>query len=188
MTFGIEEPLLQRTIAERNIPSRPDRSNFPARSQYLQVDYGTRATPRLFIISPALGHRRITLVDLAPHSARARVEAFRLATKAAKIPSRDARVIEADHTLEGGMLAFEGVRARGELPTAVMCSNDMTAIGVLRSAYATGMKVPKDLSIIGFDDIRFAQFTTPPITTVQMSRVDLAGLLFRRYATTVDRL
>jgi LacI family transcriptional regulator len=60
-----------------------------------------------------------------------------------------------------------------------MCSNDMTAIGVLRSAYATGLKVPKDLSIIGFDDIRFAQFTTPPLSTVQMSRTDLARAAFQ---------
>jgi LacI family transcriptional regulator len=60
-----------------------------------------------------------------------------------------------------------------------MCSNDMTAIGVLRSAYAAGLKVPKDLSIVGFDDIRFAQFTTPPLTTVQMSRVDLACAAFQ---------
>jgi LacI family transcriptional regulator len=60
-----------------------------------------------------------------------------------------------------------------------MCSNDMTAIGVLRSAHACGVEVPKDLSLIGFDDIRFAQFTTPPLTTVQMSRVDLARAAFQ---------
>ena len=77
------------------------------------------------------------------------------------------------------MSAFESLRARGQLPTAIMCSNDMTAIGVLRSAYAIGVKVPKDLSIVGFDDIRFAEFTTPPLTTVQMSRIDLARAAFQ---------
>jgi len=113
------------------------------------------------------------------HSAKARLDTFRIAAKEARLSPKDARVVEGNHTLEGGMLAFERLQARGELPTAIMCSNDMTAIGVLRSAFSTGLKVPKDLSIVGFDDIRFAQFTTPPLTTVQMSRVDLARGAFQ---------
>jgi DNA-binding LacI/PurR family transcriptional regulator len=180
MTFGIEEPLLQH-LAERKIPLALIDFELPSPlASTLRVDYGTGLRQALHHLA-ALGHRQITFISgpLTLHSARARVEAFRLAAKAARIPSRNARVIEADHTLEGGMLAFEGLRARGELPTALMCSNDMTAIGVLRSAYATGVKVPKDLSIIGFDDIRFAQFTTPALTTVQMSRVELARAAFQ---------
>jgi LacI family transcriptional regulator len=180
MTFGIEEPLLQQ-LASRNIPLALVDFELPSPlASTLRVDYGAGLRQAVHHLA-ALGHRQITFISgpRTLHSARARVEAFRLAAKGAKIPSRDARVIEANHTLEGGMLAFEGLRARGELPTAVMCSNDMTAIGVLRSAYATGMNVPKDLSIIGFDDIRFAQFTTPPLTTVQMSRVDLARAAFQ---------
>ena len=77
------------------------------------------------------------------------------------------------------MAAFEGLRGQGEMPTAVICSNDMTAIGVMRSAYAAGVRIPGDLSVVGFDDIRFAQFTTPPLTTVQMSRVSLARAAFQ---------
>jgi DNA-binding LacI/PurR family transcriptional regulator len=180
MTFGIEEPLLQQ-LAGRNIPLALVDFELPSPlASTLRVDYGAGLRQAVHHLA-ALGHRQITFISgpRTLHSARARVEAFRLAAKGAKISSRDARVIEANHTLEGGMLAFEDLRARGELPTAVMCSNDMTAIGVLRSAHATGMNVPKDLSIIGFDDIRFAQFTTPPLTTVQMSRVDLARAAFQ---------
>jgi DNA-binding LacI/PurR family transcriptional regulator len=180
MTFGIEEPLLQQ-LAARKIPLALIDFELPSPlASTLRIDYGAGLLQAVQHLA-ALGHRKITFIS-GPrilHSARARVEAFRIATKAAKIPTADARVIEADHTLEGGMRAFEGLRARGELPTAIMCSNDMTAIGVLRSAYSTGLRVPKDLSLIGFDDIRFAQFTTPPLTTVQMSRADLARAAFQ---------
>jgi LacI family transcriptional regulator len=61
-----------------------------------------------------------------------------------------------------------------KMPTAVMCSNDMTAIGVLHKLYRAGLRVPDDLSVIGFDDIHIAEVTIPPLTTVQMSRFDLA--------------
>ena len=60
------------------------------------------------------------------------------------------------------------------MPTAVMCSNDMTAIGVLHKLYRAGLKVPDDLSVIGFDDIHIAQVTIPPLTTIQMSCFELA--------------
>ena len=64
-------------------------------------------------------------------------------------------------------------------PTAVFCSNDMTAIGVMREAYDLGIKVPDDLSVIGFDDIRLSEFITPPLTTVRMSQTELARIAFQ---------
>jgi LacI family transcriptional regulator len=63
-------------------------------------------------------------------------------------------------------------------PTAILCSNDMTAIGVLRAAYMEGLRVPDDLSVIGLDDIDFAEFTLPPLTTIRLSRSDLARAAF----------
>jgi LacI family transcriptional regulator len=180
MTFGIEEPLLKQ-LAERHIPLALVDFALPSPLvSTLRVDYGTGIRQAVHHLA-ALGHRQITFVSgpHSLHSAKARLETFRIAAKEARFSQKDARVVEANHTLEGGMLAFERMQARGELPTAIMCSNDMTAIGVLRSAFSTGMRVPKDLSIIGFDDIRFAQFTTPPLTTVQMSRVDLARSAFQ---------
>jgi len=77
--------------------------------------------------------------------------------------------------MEGGMAAIEKVVARQELPTAVMCSNDMTAIGVLHGLYRTTHKVPADISVVGFDDIHLSQFVLPPLTTVQMSCRALAA-------------
>src|SRR5260370_33020492 len=59
-------------------------------------------------------------------------------------------------------------------PTAVLASNDRPAIGALRAARCKGLGVPGDLSVVGFDDIHFAEFTEPPLTTVRLSRRDLA--------------
>jgi LacI family transcriptional regulator len=61
-----------------------------------------------------------------------------------------------------------------ELPTAVLCSNDMTAIGVLHALFRTPYHVPQDISVVGYDDIHLAQFMLPPLTTVQMSCKELA--------------
>ena len=87
-------------------------------------------------------------------------------------------MIECDHTLKGGVAGFERLQALATRPTAIMCSNDMTAIGVLRAAYMQDLHVPEDLSVIGLDDIDFAEFTLPPLTTIRLSRADLARAAF----------
>ena len=71
-------------------------------------------------------------------------------------------------------------------PTAVLCSNDMTAIGVLREAYDKNIKIPEDLSVVGFDDIHLSEFTIPPLTTVQMSQHNLAKIAFNALLEDVE--
>jgi len=72
-------------------------------------------------------------------------------------------------------------------PTAIVCSNDMTAIGVMREAYEYGINIPQDLSVVGFDDIRLSHFTIPPLTTVQMSQIELAKIAFEALMNEVQR-
>jgi DNA-binding LacI/PurR family transcriptional regulator len=72
-------------------------------------------------------------------------------------------------------------------PTAIMCSNDMTGIGVMRKSYEQGIHIPRDLSVVGFDDIRLAQFVIPPLTTVKMSQEELARIAFNALLTDVER-
>jgi LacI family transcriptional regulator len=78
--------------------------------------------------------------------------------------------------MEGGIASMETLltAATKNIPTAVMCSNDMTAIGVLHKLYRAGLRVPDDLSVIGFDDIHISEVTIPPLTTIQMSRFEIA--------------
>ncbi len=175
MTFGIEEPLLDQ-LAERNIPLvfvdvGPDR---PAIS-LLKVDYHHGIRQGVQHLA-ALGHRNIAFISGPSrlHSAQSRISAFTTSLNECGIPLEPAWLVEGDHTLEGGIAAMEKLLAGARRPTAVMCSNDMTAIGVLHKAYRAGLRVPDDLSIIGFDDIHMARVTIPPLTSVQMSRLDLA--------------
>ena len=96
-------------------------------------------------------------------------------------------MVEGDHTLEGAHLACAGLLSAKRKPTAILCSNDLPAMGVMRRSYELGIQIPKDLSVIGFDDIRLAQFCLPPLTTVQMSQSELARLAFNGLMTEVER-
>jgi LacI family transcriptional regulator len=89
--------------------------------------------------------------------------------------------------MEGGMRALVTLAGFKDRPTAVLCSNDMTAIGIMREAYDAGIAVPRELSVVGFDDIRLAQFMIPPLTTVQMSQAELARLAFEALVHGMDR-
>jgi DNA-binding LacI/PurR family transcriptional regulator len=79
-----------------------------------------------------------------------------------------------DHRIEGGAIAMKNLLKLPQRPTAVIASNDLTAIGALGAIHEAGLKVPDDMSLIGFDDISFAHLTQPPLTTVILSRTQLA--------------
>lgn len=69
----------------------------------------------------------------------------------------------------------------------MLCSNDLTAIGVLRGLDNEGLRAPADLSVVGFDDIRMAEFTIPPLTTIRLSPLDLAQQAFAALSAGLDR-
>ena len=177
MTFGIEEPLLDQ-LAKRNVPlvfidvgpKRPGIS-------LLKVDYHHGIHQGVQHLA-ALGHRNIAFISgpATLHSAQSRLTAFTTSLKECGIAPHPEWIIEGNHTMEGGIAAMERLLAVSakKMPTAVMCSNDMTAIGVLHKLYRAGLRVPDDLSVIGFDDIQIAEVTIPPLTTVQMSRFEIA--------------
>jgi LacI family transcriptional regulator len=125
----------------------------------------------------ALGHRQIAFISgpLRMRTAATRRDAFRKSMAELGLTAPGQFFVEGDHTMEGGKAAMEKLIALEELPTAVICSNDMTAIGVLHALDETTHKVPEDISVVGFDDIHLAQFMLPPLTTVQMSCKELAA-------------
>jgi len=94
---------------------------------------------------------------------------------------------QGNHTLEGGEEAFGKILALRERPTAVLCSNDMTAIGVMRKSYSEKIAVPSDLSVIGFDNIRFSEYILPPLSTIEMSQAQLGRLAFQALLNDVQR-
>jgi DNA-binding LacI/PurR family transcriptional regulator len=179
MTFGEEEPILDQLV-NRNVPIvlAEFKLDDPKASTIL-LDYSSGIHAAIHHLA-ALGHKKIGFLA-GPHklhSAITRENDFRTALKAAGLAVQKDWIIECDHTLKGGLAGFGQLQALGKRPTAVVCSNDMTAIGVLRAAYMAGLRVPKDLSVIGLDDIDFAEFTLPPLTTICLSRADLAHAAF----------
>ncbi len=176
MTFGIEQPLLDQ-LADRNVPLvfvdlAPNRPGMSV----LKVDYHNGIRQGVQHLA-ALGHRRIAFVSGPQrlHSAQSRLAAFKKALGECGIPVDETLMIEGDHTMEGGMVSAQKLMATKDLPTAIMCSNDMLAIGVLHQLSRSGLRVPDDVSIIGFDDIHMAAMMIPPLTSIQMSRTDIAS-------------
>jgi len=136
-----------------------------------------------------LHHKRIAFIS-GPHllkSAGARKAAFMQSREEIGLATDVELIVEGDHTMEGGRAACEKLLAMRDRPTAVICSNDMTAFGVMRKSYEVGVSIPRDLSVVGFDDIRFAQYILPPLTTVQMSQSELARLAFEALRAEVAR-
>ena len=123
----------------------------------------------------ALGHREIAFVGGPRHlrSAVKRLDAFR-ASLARHLPAAAPQVYDGDFKLDGGRRAARSLAARGdEMPTAVVVANDMMALGVMQEFRERGVEVPRDVSVVGFDDIAFAQLAAPPLTTVSLPREEL---------------
>ena len=179
MTFGEEEPVLDQLV-NRGVPIvlAEFKLDDPKASTIL-LDYLTGIRAAVDHLAD-LGHRTIAFLagPHSLHSAITRENDFRSAMQSAGLPLDEKRVIECDHTLKGGVSGFEQLQRLDSRPTAIVCSNDITAIGVLRAAFMAGLRVPQDLSVIGLDDIDFAEFTLPPLTTIRLSRGDLARAAF----------
>jgi DNA-binding LacI/PurR family transcriptional regulator len=116
----------------------------------------------------ALGHRRIAYVTgPANHSDDLdRFAGYREALGQAGVEVDRALVVPGSGRLDGGERALPVLMALEDPPTAVFCYNDMTAIGLLHVAQQSGLEVPGDLAVIGFDDVPFSSYVQPQLTTI----------------------
>jgi len=188
VTFGMEESLLE-DLKLRNVPlvfvdvgpQRPHVSN-------IRIDYLTGIRQAVQHLA-ALRHERIAFITgpLILKSAVARRDAFLQSMSEIGKNVDPALIIEGDHTQEGGERAFEKLLRLPVRPTAVLCSNDMTAMGVMRKCYAEKIDIPRELSVVGFDNIRMTQYMSPPLTTVEMSQAEIARIAFRALLQDVQR-
>lgn len=112
----------------------------------------------------SLGHARIAFVDGGPGAvAAARRRGYRRAMRRAGFT---AQVIPGDHTEEGGVRAGQQIAAEPDRPTAVMCSNDRLAVGVMDAFLRAGVAVPRDVSVVGYDDSSLARLAHIDLTSV----------------------
>ncbi len=123
------------------------------------------------------GHTHIGFLSGPDHigPGDSRLRAFRAAMAALGLPVDERSVRRAPYTRDGGLHAATTWMDDGDLPDAIMCANDLMAIGVLDAARATGRSVPADLAIVGFDDIETADLVTPRLTTVVNPAPDIGA-------------
>ncbi|GAB3689354.1 LacI family DNA-binding transcriptional regulator [Nocardiopsis oceani] len=133
-----------------------------------------------------LGHRRIAFVEGRPElwCSRARLDGYRAGLETAGLTVDPDLIAPAEFTYESGFRAGERLFDRDERPTAVFVSSDQMALGVYEALRQRGLRVPEDVSVVGFDDLPEARWSSPPLTTVRQPLADMGRLAVR----TVQRL
>lgn len=125
-----------------------------------------------------LGHKRIACITgpsfLTPSAKR--VHGYRKTMGAAGLPINEAWVVQGDFRPQSGYSVMNTLLALPDPPTAVFACNDLMAIGAMHAVHEQSLQVPDDISIIGFDDIMFASYTMPPLTTVSQPSYEM-GLI-----------
>lgn len=115
-----------------------------------------------------LGHRRIAFINgpMDHGSCRDRLAGYRDALHGAGVPFDEAIVAEGDFSEQSGFRKAYAVLERGSRPTAIFAASDLMAIGALRAVHEEKLRVPEDISVVGFDGVPISRYLNPPLTTV----------------------
>ncbi len=130
----------------------------------------------------ALGHAQIGfLLGANRHpNMEARYQAFRQSMRQHQLPIKTEWISRGDVTKDGGYEAMQRLLQRGKLPTAIFASNDVMALGAIKLLHESGLRVPQKISVVGFDDILPAEYSTPPLTTVEVDKIRMGQLAAER--------
>jgi DNA-binding LacI/PurR family transcriptional regulator len=134
---------------------------------------GGRAATRHLL---GLGHTRIAMIG-GPESilcCRARLDGYRSAIEAAGLRVDPRLIVSTDLTREDATAVALDLLSRPDRPTAIFCCNDLQAFGVYPAARSLGLRIPADLSVVGFDDLPVTDLVDPPLTTVHQPLVEMA--------------
>ena len=123
-----------------------------------------------------LGHRRVAMIGGPDHvlCCRARLDGYRSAMEGAGLPVGADLVVRTDLTTEAGRAAALDLLTRPQRPTGIFTCNDLQALGVYQAARELGLRIPVDLSVVGFDDLPVAALVEPPLTTVHQPLTEMA--------------
>ena len=125
----------------------------------------------------SLGHRRIGIVSGHPRLACSaeRIDGYHAALRRAGLPIDPELVLHGDFYPEGGRAGAHRLLDLAEPPTAIFAGSDLQALGVYEAAGQRGLRVPDDLSVVGFDDLMIARYVTPPLTTIRQPHREMAA-------------
>ena len=166
-------------LQERNIPflTAWARTQDPERS-FVGFD-NRKASEQLVSKAIQLGHTTFAYISGSRQGndrARDRVLGAQNAIRNAGLDPEQMPVLETEYAIEIGRLAFDRLMRLGPLPSLVICGNDVLAVGAILGAQAKGLKVPDDVSIVGFDDIDLATVINPAITTVHVPHSEMGRI------------
>ncbi|WP_327351597.1 LacI family DNA-binding transcriptional regulator [Streptomyces sp. NBC_01304] len=138
---------------------------------------GMAATEHLL----ALGHRRIGFIEGPPRllCSRARLDGYRAALDVAGVPVDDSLIVPGDFYHESGFTGCNRLLDLAEPPTAVFAASDQMALGAIEALRRRGLRVPEDMSVVGFDDLPEVRWSAPPLTTVRQPLSDMGKLAAR---------
>ncbi len=177
MTFRSESEYLKELVSQ-NIPLVTIDAAVAevSRGLVVEIDYRSGIDQAIQHLA-LLGHRRIGFISgpMQHLTNKLRHDAFFELVRTIGLDQDDTPLFEGDHTFEAGVAAVRHFLALREPPTAILSSNDLMAVGVLRGLSKRKMDVPKEMSVIGFDDIHLAEFSHPPLSTIRLPREDLAA-------------
>ncbi|MCC6465235.1 MAG: GntR family transcriptional regulator [Planctomycetes bacterium] len=131
----------------------------------------------------ALGHRRLLVITgpLNLSATQERIDGVREAMRAYGLPESRVTMVEGNFRRIGGFRAMAAALKARTMGTAVFCFNDEMAVGALQALHKhSTLHVPRDISVMGFDDISWAQATNPPLTTVRVDRAVMGRLAIER--------
>jgi DNA-binding LacI/PurR family transcriptional regulator len=149
------------------------------------IDYDTGIDEAMRHLA-SLGHRRIVHIAGPKKffTATIRRDAY-LKAMAQYVPDGAPKVYDSDFRFDGGRNAAQQMLST-ELPTAVLAANDMMALGAMQEFRSAGLNVPRDVSVVGFDDIAFASLTDPPLTTVCSPRAEIGRRAFEALMISIE--
>jgi LacI family transcriptional regulator len=170
--------------------------------RFVVVDPRTRLSERVASVSTAhtagadqamrhlleLGHRRIGAITGVPDwvATEKRLQGYRASLAGAGVLPDPDLIVAGDWEIGGGVAAAERLLSLPEPPTAIFAFNDNMAVGALRVARARGLRVPEELSVVGFDDVELANVVVPTLTTIRQPLTELGRMAVDRLVRLLD--
>lgn len=187
MTAELDPALIQDLIRKNISVVSQNFGRVSANMSNVVIDYAVGMEEAVLHLA-SLGHRHIVHVagPSQLNATNVRREAF-LDSVARYVPNARTAVYEGDFKFDGGRRAAVEILAADELPTAIVTANDMMAFGVMKEVHRAGLSIPGDISVVGFDDIAFAELTEPPLTTICLSRVELGQRTVEALMRNIDQ-